>query len=161
MLTTVHLLIGAVIGKYVNNAWVIIIISILSHYVLDFIPHYSHQGFEKFRELGFAGIDKRLILIGIEPILGLILVIFLIYMNKERVFPMVLGSFFAWFPDLLTFISWKYLSYKYNINIFEKILPRPGNFLYNACNTLFGIFIQIVIAIVAIIALIFDFRFPR
>jgi hypothetical protein len=41
MITLIHLLVGAVIGKYVTSIILIIVLALASHYVLDFIPHYS------------------------------------------------------------------------------------------------------------------------
>jgi hypothetical protein len=155
MLTTVHLLAGALIGKYFKSVWVIILLAILSHYILDFIPHFSHRGpLACKRDVLGDKCMKKVLLWGIEPVLGIILTLFLIYLNKERAPLMVLGAFFAWFPDLLSFISWE-LSYKYNITFFEKLLPRPGNFLYNEAKSLFvGISTQIIVALIAILGLL-------
>ena len=152
MLTSVHLLTGASIGKYFNNPWLIIGLAIISHYILDFIPHYSPSGFKEYKNGKLKNIPiKKILLLSIEPVLGITLLIYLIYFNIKTFENILLGTFFAWFPDLLCFISWKFLSPKYNINFFEKILPRPGNKLYNLNKSfLIGVFPQIIISIILI-----------
>ena len=155
MLTTMHLLVGAVIGKYIGNIWLIIIFALISHYILDFIPHTSMIAVKGYFENGLKGTDiKDLLSKSIEPFLGVILAIFLIYLNKGRAVPMIIGAFFAWFPDLLSFIVWKY-----RLQNFRKFLPRPGTIWYNKASSLIvGIGTQIIVFIASIWALIFNIK---
>ena len=79
MLITVHFLVGAAIGKYVGQTWLIIILALLSHYILDALPHTKMSVPKGFKERGFKGTRLRdWLLRGLEPILGAIFV--LIYM---------------------------------------------------------------------------------
>ena len=59
MLTTTHLLAGAVIGKYFQNPILIIILAFVSHYILDFIPHYSIKAVIGFKEGGLRNANKK------------------------------------------------------------------------------------------------------
>ena len=59
MLLTIHLLIGAVIGKYITNTWLIIFIALISHYVLDMIPHVSMPTPKEYLKKGLKGIPKK------------------------------------------------------------------------------------------------------
>ena len=68
--------------------------------------------------------------------------------------PMILGAFFAWFPDIITFLVWKN-----QLTSLDKYLPRPGSRFYNKAKTLFvGILTQVVVSIAAIIALLPKFK---
>lgn len=154
MLTTIHLLVGANIGKYKKGIFLIIILAILSHYVLDFIPHYSPTEVEGYLDDGLnRDSTKDLIKKSIEPILGLALVIYLIYLNKENKIPIIIGAFFAWFPDLIEFIGWQF-----QINSILAIVPTPGSILYNSAPVFTGILIQVIIGIPLILALFFDLK---
>lgn len=153
MLSTIHLIIGATIGKYFQNIWVVIVLAAVSHYVLDFIPHFSPKEVKGYKKNGFSGSNKKeLILKSVEPLLGLVLVAYLIFViNKENAFVMAVGAFFSWLPDGLTFASWKY-----HINWLGRILPRPGNKLYNRKNDSFliGVLPQIIVFILCLIYLL-------
>jgi len=155
MLLTVHLLVGAVIGKYVGSIWLIILLAIISHYVLDMIPHTPMPTPDGYLKNGLKGTSKKLLFLeSIEPILGILLVLFFIYLNKERALPMILGAFFAWFPDTITFLVWKN-----QLTWLDKYLPRPGSIFYNKAKTFFvGILTQLIVSIAAIIALLPKFK---
>ncbi|MFH1585452.1 MAG: hypothetical protein ABIB79_01655 [archaeon] len=152
MITTIHLLTGAVIGKYIKNIWLIIILALISHYILDFIPHNSPSQVKGYLEGGIKGADtKDLLIKSIDPIIGLILIGYIIYLNKEKAIPLIIGIFFAWFPDLLVYFSWKF-----DIIWLDRIIPRPGNFFYNKSRSLIvGILTQAIAFISALILLIF------
>ena len=155
MLTTIHLLVGAVIGKYIGNIWLIIIFALISHYILDFIPHTSMTTVKGYFENGLKGTDiKDLLLRSIEPLFGIALTLFLIFLNKEKAIPMIIGAFFAFFPDLITFLVWKN-----QLTWLDKYLPRPGAIWYKKASSLFiGIGTQIFVFIVSILALVFNLK---
>ena len=153
MITTIHLLTGAAIGKYIQNIWLIIILALISHYVLDFIPHHSPSEVRGYLENGIKGCSiKDLLLKSIEPIFGLILLSYFIFLNKEKAIPMAIGAFFAWFPDLLVFFSWKF-----DINWLNEIIPRHGNIFYNKSKSLItGILTQIIVFISTVALLLLN-----
>lgn len=150
MLTIVHLLVGAAIGKNVESIFLIIVIALISHWIMDSIPHYSPRAPAGLRENGFSGVDmKELILKSIEPILGIALVAFLIYRNKELALPMVIGAFFAWVPDLMTAIIWKY-----QLTDIKMFFPVYGSVFYRYSASIYWGILQVGIALVAILTLI-------
>lgn len=155
MLTTMHLLVGALIGKYINNIWLIIVLALASHYVLDMIPHTPMPTPNGYLKKGLKGVSKKLLLLeSIEPILGILLVLFLIYLNKERAVQMIIGGVFAFFPDIITFLVWKN-----QLAWLDKYLPRPSSIFYNKAKTLFvGIVTQVIVFIVCVLLLIFDIK---
>ena len=146
-----HLLVGAVIGKYIGNIWLVIFLALISHYILDMIPHTPMPTPPGYLKKGLKGTSKKLLLLeSIEPILGIFFVLFLIYLNKETSLPMIFGAFFAWFPDMITFLVWKN-----QLTYLDKYLPRPGSIFYNKSKTLFvGILTQVIVFITAILALL-------
>lgn len=150
MLTIVHLLVGATIGKYLSNIWVIILLAIASHYLLDLIPHKSFKTIKNYKEKGLKKCNKKeLFLKSLDSILGIILVISSMFIFKEKAIQIFLGGFFAWLPDLFQFISWKY-----NLKFLEKIIPMPNNKLYNQIkNKKINIIIQSTIGIMFLIFL--------
>ena len=42
MIITPHMLVGAAIGARVRNIWLVFILAWLSHYLLDFLPHWDY-----------------------------------------------------------------------------------------------------------------------
>ena len=50
MLTSIHLVAGAAIGKATGSFWLAIPISVISHYLLDIIPHYNQKPVENYLE---------------------------------------------------------------------------------------------------------------
>ena len=48
MLATAHLFMGAIIGKYFDSVPLIIALALLSHYVLDAVPHYNPKSLKNF-----------------------------------------------------------------------------------------------------------------
>jgi len=153
MLTTIHLLVGIVIGKYINSIWLIIILALASHYVLDMIPHTSMPTPNGYLRKGLKGVSKKLLFLeSIEPVLGILLVLFFIYLNKERAVQMIIGGVFAFFPDIITFLVWKN-----QLTWLDKYLPRPSSIFYNKAKTLFiGILTQVIVFIICILMLMFN-----
>ncbi len=103
MVLTTHALTGAVTGKYLNNIGLIIISSLVLHFILDTFRHgeYLNQKSKIVEVLGKVTID---ILTGIS-------IIFLIIIWKNYPQPEIknifIGAFFSMFPDLFTFLYWK------------------------------------------------------
>lgn len=142
MITTIHLLAGAVIGKLIPNFLVVIILALLSHYLLDFIPHYPTHAVKGYVR-GLKRINKKDLLIkSLEPIIGISLVIFIGVLHQDKTFFIFLGSFFAWLPDFVQFIGWKF-----NFPFLLKIVPAPGNIFYNRANSFGWNLIQLFILI--------------
>jgi membrane-bound metal-dependent hydrolase YbcI (DUF457 family) len=153
MLLTVHLLVGAIIGVYFEKLWIIIILSLVSHYILDMIPHYKMKPLTGYNENGFKGIKiKELLKKSAEPLFGLILFGFIIYLNKEKAIPILIAGFFAWFfPDFINFLGWKYK----RLAGFRKLVPYPGNLFYHeAKSKIIGIVISIILSL-ACVAILF------
>lgn len=146
MLLTQHLLVGAAIGRHVENIWLVIFFSFLSHYILDMIPHRSMPYIKGYKESGLKGVRKKELAIkGIEPLLGLSIFILFVHANPGYSFRMSVGALFGFLPDLFTFIIWKK-----DLKRFDKFVPRPGIKWYRQTKTLvWGIATQVAVFLIA------------
>ncbi len=149
MLTTVHLLTGAAIGKVTGNIYLAAPLAVVSHYALDFIPHYNPKPVKGYLEKGYTGADKLdLVLKALEPAIGLAAGIFLVVANPPELrLPIFIGGLFGWLPDLLVFLDWKFNIGKDNfIRKVEKKFHRHTSFAK-------GILIQVCMISIALIIL--------
>lgn len=108
MFWIIHILFGMVIGLEFHSAWLIIPIALLSHFILDYIPHWD--GFfdkELFQETGIARITKRDVIVKTVDFSFMILISIYFYsmyiesgltVNKTY---LLLGAFMALFPDFV------------------------------------------------------------
>ena len=115
MILTTHALTGAVIGKNIDNIWLIIIASIFTHFILDSFRHGEYV--ESF--------DKKVTIrntwwkVGLDFLSGLFIIFALISWKDFdfiKIRNILIGSFFSMFPDFLTFLYWKF-----NLKFMEKI----------------------------------------
>lgn len=100
MILLVHLLLGAAIGQKISNPYMAIILALLSHYVLDLIPHFDYS---------LTDTDKRhwirlwpnIIKISIDLAVGILLIV-IFSANRLIIYTC---AFFAALPDGLTVIN--------------------------------------------------------
>lgn len=113
MLITPHLLTGAVIGTAVANLPLAIILSLVSHYALDFLPHCDQGTLElpEKKKYGWAVVDFGI---------GLIILIYLTSLDRLGLTAWIAAGA-AIFPDLTD-----------NLPIVSDYLPKywPFNRLY-------------------------------
>jgi len=100
MLWLVHILIGMIIGVKFKSPWLVIPIAILSHFILDAIPHwdgnFDKKKFKKTKSVVINDIDM---IVKFLDIIGSISVIIFFYMQADKGM-MVLGAVMAILPDL-------------------------------------------------------------
>ena len=79
MFLLIHVLLGALIGLKFNSLTIIVVIGILSHFIIDMIPHWDGNfNKNKFYLFGIADLDKeRLYLSIFDIILSVSLLLFL------------------------------------------------------------------------------------
>lgn len=95
MILTTHALIGATIGKNVENTWLVIALAFATHFLFDTFRHGEY-----IRELKTWHDWKRVI---IDHIVGFSIIglsIFATRPDTKVVINMLLGTFFAMLPDL-------------------------------------------------------------
>lgn len=110
MLSTVHVAVGALVGQAVKDPGLTAVVSFVSHYFLDAVPHFKwtklpltkkhHLRKHALRKFWYETI---------EPMVSIILAASLIYLAPSDVrFAVLIGIIFNQIPDLLVFLEWKY-----------------------------------------------------
>lgn len=106
MILTTHALAGAVIGKNIENPWIIITLSLVFHYILDLIKHGEYvETFDS--KVAFRNTWWKVIL---DFGAGLVIILFVIHFNNFNatiIKNIFLGMFFSMLPDSFTLIYWK------------------------------------------------------
>lgn len=150
MILLVHALVGATIGSYITNYWLIFLLAVASHFLLDIIPHrdYNTEPLEN-------GMDvtswPTLVKVALDLGTGIILVLVFTWNSpvKNMIFWGMISSIF---PDGLTFLTWRTKN-----PLLEKITYLHRNIFHTKDNKktplLWGISIQIIISLIAVLLL--------
>lgn len=102
MILATHALTGAVIGKYTENIWLIIISAFALHYILDAFRHGEYLN----RKSKMGEFWK----VAIDMLIGFTLVILMAKfqnLSNTVLTNMLLGAFFSLLPDFFTLLYWK------------------------------------------------------
>ena len=163
MIITPHLLIGAAIGAKIKYLGWIIVLGLLSHFILDKIPHwdYGNRAFQKFKKnKSYKILFIFFLQLMIDGLIGLVIVLFIVW-QKNIVEPkhllfILIGILASLLPDILLGTSWlfhnKFKKFsKIWINFHEKILHCPKHILKL---TLLGLGTEILVSIIAILILL-------
>jgi len=123
MILTTHALVGAALGKHVSNPWLIALIAIPLHYILD---HFRHGEYLN-RQSTFKNTWWK---VALDLIMGFSIVFGYILFSHPAPFAIrniLLGAFISMFPDLLTVLYWK-LDFKFlkiPFDFHERVHPYP------------------------------------
>ena len=108
MIFTPHIIVGAAIGAKMHNLGLIVILGLLTHFIMDRIPHwdYSWLGIKNFKKTkNFKALFSDFLKMGIDCTLGLLIVFpFLWYKNflNFNYLPFILlGIFVSLLPDIV------------------------------------------------------------
>ncbi len=124
MLETSHVVVGMTIGKYVSNPFLAFIFSFLSHFVLDFIPHWDGKLKESTdsnsSQVSKSLTDKeRFFSREIQNVLKCdILTSFVLF-----VYFSVSGIIWPNFPDPISFFNFLLANPSWPLGVFGAILP--------------------------------------
>jgi len=162
MVLTPHILVGAAIGAKTQNLGLIVILAIISHFILDRIPHwdYSNKELETFSQnKSCKTLFNFFLKIAIDGLMGLIIVIFIIWqkniINPKYLFYVLIGISASLLPDILLGFA-KFFSNKSRVlrvykNLHEKTLHNPKHIKKP---TLLGLGTQLLTIVIAIIILL-------
>jgi len=107
MILTTHALTGAVLGKNINNLWILIPVSIVLHFLMDHLRHGEYvEAFDSKTAFGNTW-WKVCLDISVSAIMLLSFIHF-DKLNPLQIRNVLIGSFFSAFPDLTTVIYWKF-----------------------------------------------------
>lgn len=115
MILTTHALIGAAIGKNISNPWLIAIIAITFHYILDMFRHGEYVETMN-NKAGFKNTWRKTSLdFGLAFFIPF-LIANIQHFSTETIKSMFIGIFFSIIPDFVTLLYWKFRT-----PFFEKI----------------------------------------
>lgn len=108
MLITPHVAVGCAIGAQVSNPYLVAVLSFISHYVLDMLPHYD-AGVRHGNPPGKITFDKWDWVLVIADILVAFLMMYWFYEISHNINIIIGGlvTFMVDFLDKIFFISWK------------------------------------------------------
>ncbi len=105
MYLTVHAAAGAVIGNYINNAFLAFILGFISHFILDRIPHKDPDSADNFLEHKLRLSKRTRKFLAILFIDALMLIMFTMMFYNRDIFiyphPVIAGIVGAILPDAL------------------------------------------------------------
>jgi len=158
MLLATHALAGAIIGNLVNNAFIAFLLGLISHFLIDAIPHLDFPKYKKgndMKKLKYNGkplskFQFNLILLNI--ILSVLALIYL-FLRGENTAPYVmgiLGAVIIDIPDDFPFLNEKYkntapFKYIYNFHMKIQTIQPPKSI---------GIFTQYITGLILLIILL-------
>lgn len=100
MFYIIHILAGAVIAKYFPSLWPIIILSLISHFLIDMIPHKDNLLGEKVSKINYnVKITKKAFAFDIiNSLMGIIIILLILLKFQNSL--MLVGIFFSLLPDM-------------------------------------------------------------
>jgi hypothetical protein len=155
MTTATHLIVGAAIGKNIDNPGLIILFSIIIHFILD---HFKHGEYVDAMNSKTA-VRNTYWKILMDFTVGLSIIFACIKIgkvNSSTVGDMGLGMMASVFPDFLTALYWKFrikpleIIYRFHswIHKFPRFSPEREWNLKNARNDILFSLIAIVIILI-------------
>jgi len=143
MILTCHLLVGAVITSKIKFLPLAFLFAFLSHYFLDFIPHWEYS-FENIKERRWKNSFSDFLKVALDTSLG-VLLIFIFSKNWPVA---VVGGFFAILADGPMFINLIFPNKL--LKIFEDFHQKIHYPKGKKISFFWRIFSQLVIALIAI-----------
>lgn len=141
----IHVLAGALIAKYFPSILPVIFLSLLSHFILDLIPHKDNISDAKLTEKNYnkIKITKRAFLFELADIfIGIFLIVY-IFLTFRSIL-MLIGIFFSLLPDIIKIF---YFTPFKNTKIFKKYL-HFHSIIQIEVGWFLGILTQIIITII-------------
>ncbi|MFH1990764.1 MAG: hypothetical protein ABIJ19_02835 [Patescibacteria group bacterium] len=114
MILTSHIIISGILASKTQNYFLAAAIGLISHYVLDAIPHWDYLSdkFETQTKTDKNFVKRKtfwreIIKISIDGLAGFGLLALFVFFDKDaNIAPLVIGAFFGILPDALQFLSW-------------------------------------------------------
>jgi len=160
MIFSPHIVVGAVIGAKIHNLGLIIILGLLTHFIMDKIPHWDYlwPGVKNFKKTkNFNGLFSDLLKMAADGTFGF-LIVFLAswhgnFLNFDYLPFIIFGVFISLLPDITIGLSWlltgratRYVRFLEKYHYFKEN-EKEGKI------TFFNISTEILVIIIAIIIL--------
>ena len=104
MTITPHALAGAAIGSKIHSYWLVAVLALASHYILDMIPHKEYDTGDLDRRVFGKGMIIDLGKIALDFSVALVLGFFLTKDRADMGYVFA-GMFFGILPDILTYLK--------------------------------------------------------
>lgn len=98
MIFTPHLIVGAAIGSKFQNIFLIGFLALLSHYLMDALPHLEYPAGKELKRKGIKASSKAFMMIFADFCFGTFLALYLCRANP-RLDLVILGMFLSVLPD--------------------------------------------------------------
>jgi len=150
MLLFIHGIAGMVIGTYFHSFILIVLVSLILHFVMDVIPHWDGPFDKKhFKESNRVKYNGILVYIQGVSLIWTILLIYFLYIEVNNKF-LLFGAFFSVLPDFMKlgyFTKLKNKKYYKNYLHFHNNIQRETGFIL-------GMLTQILVLIILLKLLI-------
>lgn len=155
MVLAPHIIVGALIGSRIHSFWIVAILGLVSHFVLDQIPHWDYLSYQDVINFKKGKKTKAILKTFIDVVVGLILLFVFIcshQLTSDQLTLVIVGAFFSVLPDFIWGLSMifdnkilsKYRDFNNRINYKSKKEDKP---------TLLELFTQIVVIAIALLLL--------
>jgi len=150
MIFVFHILFGLLIAYKMENLAIACFLALLSHYLLDFVPHMEYL-VPNIEKKDWKNSKKDFLKIIIDLLLGAVLITTVQYLTNINYLNIILVLFFAVLPDILIFLNFifsekKFLKYH---SKFHKIIHFPKD---KKISKIWRILIQTAAAIILVLA---------
>jgi hypothetical protein len=105
MILTTHALTGAVIGKNIDSPWLIIVLSLIIHYSMDFFRH------GEYFDSKTATVRDTWWKIALDLAAGFSIISLFLYFKSSDLLEIkniLIGAFFSILPDFVTLMHWTF-----------------------------------------------------
>ena len=102
MVLTPHMLVGAAIGSKVGNVWVVFVLAIIAHFLIDKLPHwdYSDDVEEEIKNAFLLFISK----VFLDLLSGSIILWYVFGVGQPLAFNIFVGAVAGILPDMISFL---------------------------------------------------------
>lgn len=156
MILTPHMLVGAAIGAKISQPWLVLILSIIGHYLMDAAPHWDYRVTHLKKPENWAFLKKDYLRhfskVVLDFFTGLIIISAIVWskdiVQKNLIIFAVAASLL---PDGLQFLYWSFKTkYLKPFNLLNKKIHHKGVFSF-----IRGFPLQLLIALAATAILVF------
>jgi hypothetical protein len=114
MILASHIIISGILASKTQNYFLAALIGLISHYVLDAIPHWDYLSDEfQFKTKTDKSFIKRtefwqeIIKISADGLAGLGLLALFVFLDKDaNIMSLIISAFFGVLPDAMQFLHW-------------------------------------------------------
>ena len=135
MILASHIIVSGILGSRTQNYFFAAAIGLISHYILDAIPHWDYlpefetEARTKNNFIKTKKFWKNISKVAADILLGFgALLIFVIFDKNANIVPLIISTFFSILPDALSLLywitNWKFIKWNFDIQESSHHLTR-------------------------------------